>query len=929
MEPQAILDALEQGTPLLTATQRLARDWRWRYDAWQRGQGRSVWPSADVLPLGAWVRRAYEEALDAGALGLAEGSRAEPGAAPILLSERQEALVWERIVLASSVAQAVLRGHALAASARRTWRLLAEWRLPPPRPEAGHSAEVGAFAEWAAAFQAQCAGQGWRDAAHLADAVREALAGGRLVWPRRLLLAGFDELPPQAEALLEVLRGAGCEVETVPEPALGRAACRTAASDAESEAILAARWARHWLKQEPGSRIGIVVPDLTARRTQLLRVLQDVLQPEAALPGQETAVRPFNISQGQPLAEFPLVATALRLLALRPERQPLEDWSMLLRSAFVAGAEAEREVRGRLDVRLRGWGAAELSAGSVQAAAERPDGPPSPGLARALASWRRAWDAQPARQSPGAWAQTFAGLLGALGWPGERSPDSIEFQTLERWRGLLEDVVRLEPVAPQLTRAEALSAVRQAAAETTFQAESTEAPVQVLGVLEAGGLAFDHLWVLGLHEEQWPPALRPTALLPAELQRRAGMPHASLARELGLARRITERLRQAAPDVVFCYPASDGERELRPSPLLAELPEVQADAVPVSSAPGLWRVLGAAAAQEPHGDELAPPLGADARAAGGTGLFKDQAACPFRAFAHHRLAARGLESPQPGLDAAGRGELMHGALQRAWRELGDHAALCALDAEGLLAVASEATQSALAAFAETHPHALTPRVQALEQRRVADLVRDWLALERERTPFAVAGVELERPLEVGGVSFTGRMDRIDRFPDGRLLLIDYKTGQVPSAPWWGERPSEPQLPLYATSAGADLAAELAGVAFAQVSRREMRFRGVADDLERFPKATRFDKLRLPAGMGTFEAFPAILEAWRAALEALAAGYRRGDARVDPKPPTAATCRYCDLPGLCRIAELRPAVALGDGGAAEAQDEDADGGEDGA
>ena len=39
-----------------------------------------------------------------------------------------------------------------------------------------------------------------------------------------------------------------------------------------------------------------------------------------------------------------------------------------------------------------------------------------------------------------------------------------------------------------------------------------------------------------------------------------------------------------------------------------------------------------------------------ANSAGGTGLFKDQAACPFRAFAHVRLASEALEAPRPGLD---------------------------------------------------------------------------------------------------------------------------------------------------------------------------------------------------------------------------------------------------------------------------------------
>jgi len=46
-------------------------------------------------------------------------------------------------------------------------------------------------------------------------------------------------------------------------------------------------------------------------------------------------------------------------------------------------------------------------------------------------------------------------------------------------------------------------------------------------------------------------------------------------------------------------------------------------------------------------------------------MVKDQAACPFRAFAAHRLGAEGLQFPHTGLDALERGTLVHRVLARA------------------------------------------------------------------------------------------------------------------------------------------------------------------------------------------------------------------------------------------------------------------------
>ena len=76
-------------------------------------------------------------------------------------------------------------------------------------------------------------------------------------------------------------------------------------------------------------------------------------------------------------------------------------------------------------------------------------------------------------------------------------------------------------------------------------------------------------------------------------------------------------------------------------------------------------------------DERAPKL-KEAQASGGTGLFKDQAACPFRAFAKHRLGARSLDEPEIGLSPMQRGQLAHECLQLFWEKVSSHKELIGL-----------------------------------------------------------------------------------------------------------------------------------------------------------------------------------------------------------------------------------------------------------
>jgi ATP-dependent helicase/nuclease subunit B len=78
--------------------------------------------------------------------------------------------------------------------------------------------------------------------------------------------------------------------------------------------------------------------------------------------------------------------------------------------------------------------------------------------------------------------------------------------------------------------------------------------------------------------------------------------------------------------------------------------------------------------------------------------------------------------------------------------------------------------------------AIHPMLRALWAPRLLEAI-DWIAaMERSnqsegRRPLAAEATG-ETPL--AGIVVQGRVDRIDRLPDGGLAIIDYKTGQPPS-----------------------------------------------------------------------------------------------------------------------------------------------------
>ena len=169
------------------------------------------------------------------------------------------------------------------------------------------------------------------------------------------------------------------------------------------------------------------------------------------------------------------------------------------------------------------------------------------------------------------WAQRISEALGIAGFPGERSLDSTEYQTLKKWHELVAAFAALDRIVPRTGYADAVSRLRRMAADTLFQPETPEVPIQILGVFEAAGLAFDRLWVMGLSDEVWPPGPRPNPFLPIEVQRAAKLPQGSAGESLELARRLTTEWLSAADEVVLSYPQRDDERELKPSPLIIDV----------------------------------------------------------------------------------------------------------------------------------------------------------------------------------------------------------------------------------------------------------------------------------------------------------------------------------------------------------------------
>jgi probable DNA repair protein len=908
--PPGLSAALAGGGVVAAASPRAARFLRRLYAEEQRKKALAAWRSPAIFHWEGWLDSLWQQRLRSG-----EESR-------IVLSTVQEHQLWARLIRPEIETRALISIDGVAELAQQAYSLLSSYDCLEALRSEWSGSDARSFREWARAFEAECHDKGWLSRSRLSLALAQSIAARpaaslplfaqlepALRLPPVLILAGFDRILPAQRRLLAALEKAGTRIEldrSLQTPAeLQPVEELVAANDAEDELTLCAWWARREMElaatENRQARIAVIVPQLTRQRAAIERVFRQVLAPASLPVDAPERSLPFEFSLGLPLDQAPMARAALLLLQWMTEPLSRDDLGWLVLSGFLWAAEEDWLPVAIFDADLRRSGVLPPEY-PLETYLRQRGWNASPALASLrdrLYTARREWRAagEEAR-SFADWAEAARRILSAAGWPGPHRMNSLDFQRKTKWEQLLDSVSTLSFDGRSADYQQFRRILQRQAEQTIFSPESRDAPIQILGPFEAAGLEFDAIWFLGASEDGWPAPGHPHPFLPAALQRERGMPHAERSADWELARQVTARIQHSASRTIFSYPLQEKDGQVRPSTILG-LRATTVSSARMRETLALPRLAEMRSPLTVLEEEHTSPIPWPAeREAGGYAVLKSQAACPFQAFAGFRLQARELDRADWGLDPRDRGTLLHRALEGIWSEFADRDALIAAAGENRLRkIVEKHVNEALARYGGGQT---TPAGQELERwseaylegerQRVIRLLEEWLAYEAERPPFSVEQRETPIAANVGGLKLKLRADRIDKIDDGRLL-IDYKSGKASPNAWEGQRPDEPQLPLYAAFGNVP---ELRGVLLAQLQSREFKFMGRVEEAER----AGFNRLRR-SDVAPFS--QELRQRWQQVLLTLAARFLQGAAQVDPKQRK--TCAFCPLPGLCRVAEL--------------------------
>ena len=794
-------DALLDGGIVLTASRRLARDMCSAFNVAQMARGASAWDTPHILFWQDWARSIVLQA-------------ATP-ASPRLISRSASTLLWERC-LSKQLDGDVLGLGSLTQHAMGAWQRLAQWRLSLDELAASATTrDERLFLRSASDYRRQLRENNWLDPEELVAAAIRAIQEPGFALPSKLLMCGFDRLSPLAVHLLDVLHQGGCNASAsaAPESASSRAV--HSLFDVESELRAAGAWANSVLVAEPAARIAIVASDLSANAPRYTRLLREGLAP-GWQTGGDSYRHAVNVSFGRRLAEYPVIAIALLCLRWASGGLRSRDVSIILRSHFLGneptmdGADLDLRLR-RLPDRL--WSPAAL-AEALSAGDESGDG----GRLAVVRTLAAAQVGATNRRVPSEWAQNIHEVLTDIGWPGHGVLRSDEFQLGNRWRELLNELAGLDLILSAVTFPEAILRLTTLARDAVYQPETGPGLVSLLGALEAAGMEFDHLWIVGTDSTRWPAQGNPLALVSRKLQREKLMPDATPADTLDYSRRVLHRLMASATHVHCSWAQTDGDVQQMLSPLVAPLGQSAPAECPD---PGWYAEtqLGNAGAM-PVDDDPVPPVRQTERLAGGSRTIALQWQEPLLAFATGRLAVSELAAFQSGLTPRLRGDFLHDTLDVLLRDRPTQDIISNWSESDRQRRINRAIERAVRRY-EQHADAVLRRLLALERRRLRAMLQAFLLAECERGPFRIERVEEQLEFEHAGLLLTLRADRIDRLPDKSLAIIDYKSGRPRRFLGADGEPMEPQLLVYAAATSDPVGA----LVLLNISRRSILYNG--------------------------------------------------------------------------------------------------------
>ena len=729
----------------------------------RQAHGAKVWPAPDVITLDTAIERGYD-LHSLGSKNLLSDC--------FLLSREQERIVWTNVIAADEATHMRVPEH-LARLAQAAWQLKSFWGIKNVAESGRYSPDVEAFSRWSEAFSQELKKIGAIDrASFFLNHVKNG---------SDLLAQGFRSLP-------EILRSWLCQDQFLYKannPLDTSSFIGHVFETFEEELHEALLWAQATSAGDPNSRVVIGVESFSRHADEVHRYCSDIF-------GQtwSDAETPCSTEYRDVLVSYPAIQVALLVLDITPVCK-WDVLSELIRHPLLKGAEQERHQRAVFDTRLRDENRHEVDLRMVIKRLD--ESSHCPYLLEFFRLIEASFLNKRGTKSLSHWMSDFNNILKSVGVIGLREKTLFRHDLEIQWERVCDQVTTFDSVTSPVTRREAISLLKRLLEEKSIFDGGRSAGIFIMPAEDTFIVDPTHLWVANVNSRAFVPKSGLSPFLSMREQRQFGLPGANLDQEKISIESTISMLTMLGTERHVSYSKFVGDDELVScSPFFPILADRESSVRKRFIAPS-WEQ--SPAKLERFSDFIGPPLELHETLPSGVGIFSDQSACPFRAFAIHRLRAFPVTEPTPGIDFREKGIAVHRILSALWARVKTLSSLRKLSVAERFDCVREIVRKEFKKKYFATP--IENEIFKIEVERLTTLIQIWADFEVGLEPFQVLAQEEKVAVNIFGVPLRVKPDRIDQLENGDVRIIDYKTGSCSYNDWIGPRLSAPQLPIYA------------------------------------------------------------------------------------------------------------------------------------
>ncbi len=328
--------------------------------------------------------------------------------------------------------------------------------------------------------------------------------------------------------------------------------------------------------------------------------------------------------------------------------------------------------------------------------------------------------------------------------------------------------------------------VNQLIQQTTipFHGEPAEG-LQVMGVLETRNLDFDHVLLLSCNEGNMPKGVNDSSFIPHSIRQAYEL--TTVENKVSIYAYYFHRLLQRAKDVTILWnnATEDGQRGEMSRFMLQLLVESGQHITQhtLQSGKTIARYTPAAIEKTPHVLDLLNKQFIGPGALLSPSAINRYMRCQLQFYYRYLADIKEPDNPDDELELDNRifGNIFHQAADTLYHQLPNHVTREALDQ--LLKSKIAIDKAVDDAFHQELPHAVIGGLHLINREVIIRYLRQLIEIDKALAPFTILGLECDvkrelspltshpSPLKIGG-----RIDRLDQMSDGRIRVVDYKTG---------------------------------------------------------------------------------------------------------------------------------------------------------